>query len=278
MTQYAVALNEDVNGVKTSAEWNGSQWIMPTDGTTAIGDPADAAVTDPTASGTMVALLKGLLSSMKAEDVAALAGDMGIVGLAIRRDTATSDVGAAGDYTALHVDAFGRLRVTGTQLEDAAHTSGDAGFMALAVRKDTAAVSSGATGDYEPLQTDSLGRLRTAPDSRIGTLLNARTTALAERQLVKASAGTLFGFQGYTADDGFIQVHADADGTLSGGAQALEVIPVIDPTGGGAGAPFSMDFGRYGLAVATGITIAFSSTGPTYTAGGAQMFVSAQYE
>lgn len=46
----------------------------------------------------------------KAEDDAAVSGDMGILMLAIRRDTPVSDV-AAGDYTGLHVDALGRLRV-----------------------------------------------------------------------------------------------------------------------------------------------------------------------
>lgn len=164
--------------------------------------------------------------------------------------------------------------------EDAAHASGDTGVMALAVRRDTAAASSGTTGDYEPLQTDATGRLRVADSatSRIGALLNARTTALDNILLVKASAGTLFGFQGYTDDDGFIVVIADADGTISNGVQCLEAIPVIDPSGAGAGAPFSLDFGRYGLAVATGICLAFSTTGPTFTDGGNHMFASAQYE
>lgn len=107
----------------------------------------------------------------------------------------------------------------------------------------------------------------------VGGLSNARTTALAQTLLVKASAGTLFGLQGYTDDDGYVQVIADADATLSGGEQALEVIRIASTTGG----PFSLDFGPYGVAIATGITIAFSTTGPTYTAGGSHMFVSAQY-
>ena len=117
----------------------------------------------------------------------------------------------------------------------------------------------------------------TATGDLVGSLSNARTTALAGTKLVKASAGVLYGFQGYTNDDGYVLVIADPEGTLSGGEQALEVIPVVDPAGGGIGGPFSFDGGRYGISIATGITIAFSSTAPTYTAGGSAMFVSAQY-
>lgn len=236
MTIYGAPLNEDVNGVKTSAEWNGSQWVYPTGSATdiATGTKADVAITDPATASSVISLLKGLL-------------------------------------TFLRVSALGVGKA-----EDAPHASGDTGIMPLAVRKDTAAASSGVTGDYEPLQTDSIGRLRVADSAstRVGVLLNARTTALAETKLVKAGAGTLFGFQGYVTGAGFVQVHADVDGTLSTGAQALEVISIADVAGG----PFSLDFGQYGLAVATGITIAFSTTGPTFTSGGAKMFVSAQYE
>lgn len=248
-TVQSTDLNTDTNGVATTGEYadrgdGTSRWFhwfrTANGGNVALGSTTDtgSTVTDGTAA-TVVALLKGIGTRL------------------------------ASIITLLTVGASSL-----TKAEDAAHASGDAGIMALAVRRDTAAASSGTTGDYEPLQTDSTGYLRTTSriGARVGALSNARTTALAETLLVKASAGTLFGLQGYAAAAGFIQVHADADGTLSGGAQALEVIPV------GAGEPFSIDFGLYGLAVATGITIAFSSTGPTFTAGGSQMFVSAQYE
>lgn len=214
-------------------------------GDVAQGATTDAAVTNPASSASVVALLKGLLTHL-ATIITALG-------------TGTTALGKA---------------------EDAAHTSGDTGIMALGVRRDTAVASSDTSGDFEPLQTDSIGRLRVSDSAtaRVGALLNARTTALDNILLVKNAAGTLYGFQGYTDDDGYVVVIADADGTIAGGAQCLEVIPVIDPTGGGAGGPFSLDFGRYGIAVATGICIAFSTTGPTFTDGGNHMFVSAQYE
>jgi hypothetical protein len=195
-------------------------------------------------------------------------------------DAAVTNPASSASVVALLKGLLTKLTAGATtllKLEDDGHASGDAGVMALAVRRDTMAVSSGTTGDYEPLQTDSSGRLRTV-DNRVGALSNARTTALDNILLVKGSAGTLFGFQGYTDDDGYIVVIADADGTISNGAQCLEAIPVIDPAGGGIGGPFSVDFGRYGLAVSTGICIAFSTTGPTFTDGGNHVFVSAQYE
>jgi hypothetical protein len=93
----------------------------------------------------------------KAEDALAASGDTGVMALAVRRDTPVSD-GGAGDYTPLHVDALGRLRVTGTQLEDAVAGSGDSGMFALAVRRD-APTSGAAAGDYHEIEVDALGRL-----------------------------------------------------------------------------------------------------------------------
>jgi hypothetical protein len=266
-------LNTDTNARVTTGEYGNRgdstddwyHWMRVADGgDVAQGDKDDAAVTDPTASGSVVALLKGWLTGLGAKADAA-----------VTDPTSSASVIAAlkGILTFLRVSAAGVGKA-----EDAAHSSGDTGVMALAVRRDTSAASSGTTGDYEPLQTDSSGRLRVAPDSRVGALTNARTTALDNILLVKASAGTLFGFQGYADLDGFIVVIADADGTISGGAQCLEAFPVIDPSGDGAGGPFSLDFGRYGVAITTGICIAFSTTGPTFTDGGNHMFVSAQYE
>lgn len=93
----------------------------------------------------------------KAEDAIAASGDVGVMALVVRRDTAVADA-ANGDYQPMHVDAAGRMWVTGTQLEDAAAASGDAGGFVLAVRRD-APTSSAAAGDYHEVQVDALGRL-----------------------------------------------------------------------------------------------------------------------
>lgn len=71
MTQYAVALNEDVNGVKTSAEWDGAQWVFPmTSATdTSVGEIDDAAVTNPASDSSLIASNKGILSLLAALNV-----------------------------------------------------------------------------------------------------------------------------------------------------------------------------------------------------------------
>lgn len=127
MTAYGVPLNEDAQEIKTSAkyldrgdgtvEWYHAQRIFD-GGDVAQGAKADAAVTNPASSASIIALLKGLLTQMstgattltKLEDAVAASGDAGIMSLAVRRDTVIAD-GAAGDYTPLHVDANGCLWV-----------------------------------------------------------------------------------------------------------------------------------------------------------------------
>lgn len=127
----STSLNKDTDNIRTSAEFGNpgdgtSKWYhwvrLASGGDTATGGTGDAAVTDPTAAGSIVALLKGLLTFLrisavgvgKAEDAVAASGDTGIMALAIRRSTPTSDA-AAGDYHALHVNDNGALRVAGTE-------------------------------------------------------------------------------------------------------------------------------------------------------------------
>ena len=106
-------------------------------------------------------------SGQYAEDSAHTTGDMGNLGLAVRRDANTSLVDADGDYAPLQVDALGRLKVAADidivsgfeKLEDAPHASGDVGAYVLSVREDILASSTSATGDYQSLKTDSLGSL-----------------------------------------------------------------------------------------------------------------------
>ncbi len=113
----------------------------------------------------------------KAEDAVHASGDIGVMALAVRADTAVSLAGASGDYIPLIVDSTGRLHcnvsnalligdvVPGTakgnlgKAEDAVHSDGDTGVMALVVRRDTLIASAGTTGDYSPMAVDALGAL-----------------------------------------------------------------------------------------------------------------------
>jgi hypothetical protein len=128
------------------------------------GDAAGLSMT--TGGALRVAVASGGVAGI-AEDSAAAGGEEGIMVLAVRRDSASSGVGADGDFAALSVTSDGSLRVSGggggTQYaEDAAHVSADTGTMALAVRRDTAAVGSGTDGDYSTLNVNASGRLYTS--------------------------------------------------------------------------------------------------------------------
>ena len=237
-TVQSTTLNTDTDAKRTSSVYGDAgdgvsrwfQWRRTADGGDATaGAKADAAVTDPTSSGSIVALLKGIL-------------------------------------TANRLSAAGMLKA-----EDAAHASGDAGVMTFSVRQDTAAALAGTTGDYIPTTTDALGYMRTRDRDTEQAPANARTTALAASLVVKASAGRLYGLQGYATSAGFLQIH-DASSLPADSVVPEEVFPIE------ANKPFSLDTGRRGIQYATGIVVCFSSTGPTKTIGGSVMWVSAQFE
>jgi hypothetical protein len=201
-------------------------------------------------------------------------GDMQVVKLAA--GTTTSEVLLPGDSTnGLDVDVTrldpGTSASSLGKAEDAAHTSGDVGVMALAVRHDTAGTGIGADGDYTPPSTDSLGYMRTIDKLSETAISNSTTTALDnDGPVVKASAGTLYGFQGYCDATGFVQVHDKSSAPASTNVPKI-VIPIL------AGAPFSLDLGMRGRAFSSGIAFGFSSTGPTYTDGGSHLWVDAQF-
>lgn len=128
MTAQPAQLNTDTDAKRTSSTFadagdGTSRWFQwrrtANGGDVAQGSTSDAAITNPTSSASVVSILKGILTAtrlsaaglLKAEDDAAASGDSGVMALAVRRDTASSDASAAGDYTPLHVDNLGRLRV-----------------------------------------------------------------------------------------------------------------------------------------------------------------------
>lgn len=122
MTTYPQLLNEDGNGRKTSAKYGDrgdgtDDWhlfvrvaagiVVDDGGDETIGAKGDAAVTNPASSASVVAILKGILSAVHAEDVAHVSGDIGIQALGVRKDTPAATAGTTGDYQPETFDALG---------------------------------------------------------------------------------------------------------------------------------------------------------------------------
>ena len=93
------------------------------------------------------------------------------------------------------------------------------------------------------------------------------TTALATNLVAKASAGTLWGFAGYSTTAQFIQVH-DAS-SLPADAAVPELVFPIE-----ANKPFSISIPK-GHVCTVGIVICNSTTGPTKTVGSANTWITA---
>jgi hypothetical protein len=99
---------------------------------------------------------------------------------------------------------------------------------------------------------------------------NTTTTAYATSLVAKASPGRLTGLSGYNSGSaGFIQVHDAA--SLPANTAVPAIVIAVPATGN-----FALDLGLRGRYFATGIVIAYSSTGPTLTIGSAVCWIDAQ--
>lgn len=138
---------------------------------------ADGSATPIPATASGLAVNTGL---GKAEDAVHSPGDVGVMALAVRADTAAA-TGANGDYVALIVDSSGRLHVApviagGPVAQDAA-VSGNP--VLVGVRASTAAPTAmSADGDAVHLWADRRGALHTVPGAAgTATLTNVNDTA-----------------------------------------------------------------------------------------------------
>lgn len=171
MPAQGAALNTDTNAKLTSGyhadDGNGTplwfMWIRAY----VLGERSDSAVTDPSSSGSVVALLKGVLTFLrvsaagvgKAEDAAHASGDTGVMALAVRRDTAAASSGTTGDYEPLQTDALGKLRVNPTRaLTNATSTA----LEATRVIKASAGVLFGLSGHVDTAGYVLIGNKATA--------------------------------------------------------------------------------------------------------------------
>lgn len=162
MTTPVVLVDADGNVYTAGAATGGATEAKQDDIIAALEGVLTVAI-DQTVFGTtnafyLAGVNAGGAQLVKAEDSAAVSGDVGVSVLAVRQDTLVSLVDTDGDYANLKLDSLGRLWVTGTWLEDAVHSSGAAGHFVLAVRNDAGTALAG-DGDYIGLTVDAQGRL-----------------------------------------------------------------------------------------------------------------------
>ena len=109
----------------------------------------------------------GATNLAKAEDAGHTSGDVGVMALSVRQNTAASTSGSDGDYQPLITDTNGRLHVIdvtaapAVHAEDDAVLSGHSGVLAMVQRKDTPSSGAGtnADEDYTFLRVSNYGAL-----------------------------------------------------------------------------------------------------------------------
>lgn len=216
------------------------------------GAKADAAVTNPASSGSVISLLKGNLTGINSIDgklavkplgTPVVTADLGVITNTVIHGLST---GGGGGYVDVKVNPSGSLTVessvtssalpTGAATEAAQTTAN--GSLATIANAATAGATAGATI----------------------TSSNAASSSL----VVKASPGTLISLVGYNAKTSaqFIQVH---DAASLPGDTAVPIYTFTVP----ASSNFSLDVPVTGSPFSTGIVACNSSTYATKTLGAA---------
>lgn len=146
-------------------------------------------------------------------------------------------------------------------------------YMQVVMTRSAGSVSAWARGYSDPMDSALGSTVTVTPGSTAGVApSNVTTTAYAASAVIKASAGTLYGFSGYNskASAQFILLFNSAT-VPADTAQAVLVLTVP------AASNFSYDPGIYGRRFTTGISWSNSSTSPLKTIGSADVFLDAQY-
>jgi hypothetical protein len=117
----------------------------------------------------------------KAEDAAHASGDVGVMSLAVRLDSAASFAGTDGDYAPLQLDSAGALRVTGggggtEYVVDAAAPAAPTGSAGLMERDDALSALTEVEGDWTNMRANANGALWVKHDGDV-TVTGVSTAA-----------------------------------------------------------------------------------------------------
>lgn len=161
---------------------------------------AEDTASGPYSFGQVLGDGSGSAALAKAEDAAHVSGDMGLMALGVRKDTAVA-LGADGDYQPPIFDANGKLWVnatvsSGATAGDVAHDAADSGnpvkVGGKAVNAEPAAV---ANADRANLITDLVGKLITLPyanpENFVSGAITSAMTGTTSTSLIAAPASGL---------------------------------------------------------------------------------------
>jgi hypothetical protein len=181
----------------------------------------------------------------KAEDAAAVSGDVGIPILVVRRDSAASSSGTDGDYSTLNVDANGKLWVNATVSSastagDVAHDAADSGNpVKIGARARSSEIAAVSNNDRSDLLTDLVGKLIVLPyanpENFVSGAITSAMTGTTSTSLIAAPAS---GLRNYITQITVSCAHATQGTDIiiqdGSGGTTLYVIPAAALYGGAA--------------------------------------------
>jgi len=236
--------------------------------------------------------LTGATNLGKAEDAVHTSGDVGVMMLGVRNDTASSLSGTDGDYTPPTFNSVGAMWVASTaitpgtaatnlgKLRDAAAGASDVLVAIGMIRRDAPTAVNPAAADYEVPQVNSNGSQWVQPTlSAYGgltpyMLISAATT---NGTSVKASAGTLgtlVATNNHASNIAYLKLYNKASAPTVGSDTPVQVY-TLAVGGGGVAITFPT-----GLSFSSGIAFAITggmATSDTAAVGAAQVAVSLGY-
>lgn len=178
----------------------------------------------------------------KAEDAVHTSGDLGIMALGVRKDTAVA-LGADGDYHPPLFDASGKLWVNatvsaGSTAGDVAHDAADSGNpVKMGARARSSEIAAVANNDRSDLLTDLVGKLIVLPyanpENFVSGCISSAMTGTTSTSLIAAPASGLRNYiTQITVSNSHATVGTDIIIQDGSGGTTLYVIPAAAVYGG----------------------------------------------